>query len=67
MLECIGTKEQSLKFGPDGEEACDSDPFFMTRSINQPAFGTGMLQLNGLKEKPVQAVTKGTVVIIKSV
>ncbi|XP_063414610.1 uncharacterized protein LOC134696630 isoform X2 [Mytilus trossulus] len=62
MLECIGTKEQSLKFGPDGEEACDSDPFFMTRSINQPAFGTGMLQLNGLKEKPVQAVTKGTVI-----
>ncbi|XP_076087548.1 uncharacterized protein LOC143057962 isoform X2 [Mytilus galloprovincialis] len=62
MLECIGTKEQSLKFGPDGEEACDSDPFFMTRSINQPAFGTGMLQLNGLMEKPVQAVTKGTVI-----
>ncbi|CAC5379609.1 unnamed protein product [Mytilus coruscus] len=62
MLECIGTKEQSLKFGPDGEEACDSDPFFMTRSINQPAFGTGMLQINGLMEKPVQAVTKGTVI-----
>ncbi|XP_052101584.1 uncharacterized protein PF3D7_1120600-like isoform X2 [Mytilus californianus] len=62
MLECIGTKEQSLKFGPDGEEACDSDPFFMTRSINQPAFGTGMLQLNGLMEKPLQAVTKGTVI-----
>jgi hypothetical protein len=36
----------------------------MTRSLNQPGFGAGILQIKGLMEKPMQITTKGSLVYI---
>jgi len=50
-------------FGPiRGQDCSSKDPFFMTRSLNQRAFGAGILQIKGLMEKPMQITTKGSLV-----
>jgi hypothetical protein len=54
-------KSEAIKFGPiTGQESSNKDPFFMTRSLNQPGFGAGILQIKGLMEKPMQITTKGS-------